>query len=417
MTTACDLIDTLLVGETSGSYSLVISPRATLSFDRAGRPTGLYENGFYTARGLDGRCLEKKWVWGKTGEARRHIRELSEPERDSLKIRFLELIDCCQKNLGDLSQRNSLRSFVRGRETPVDKDATADFLEFLAHGVKKAWTTDPARFAAIWRPIGILPPDQYLALVLQVAEGCAWNHCSFCDFYSGRPSRVRSRVEVLAHADEAERFFGPALAGRCSLFLGDANAFQAPPDSLIPLAEELALRFPQLTTPQPDGVGGIYSFAEAARLSAWTVPDLQALARTGYRRAYIGVETGSDGLRRHLRKPGTADTVAENIVKLKTAGIAVGLIVLLGVGGQENASAHVKETAGLLRNALLGPGDLLYFSPLIAAPQSSYGRLAAAQGWTALSEPSMLAQRRAIEAHVTPRGERRALYDIREFIY
>lgn len=417
MTTACTPIETLLVGETSGSYSLVISPQATLSFDRSGRPTGLYENGFYTVRGLNGRCLEKKWVWGKTGEAQRHIRELTEPERDTLKNKFLEYIACCHRNLGDLSQNNNLRSFVRGRETPVEKGATADFLDFLTCGVKKAWTTDPAHFANIWKPIGILPPDQYLALVIQVAEGCAWNQCSFCDFYSGRPSRVRTLDEVLTHAEEAERFFGPALSGRCSLFLGDANAFQAPPHALIPIAEELALRFPQLATAQPDGVGGLYSFADAARLSAWNLADLQALARTGYRRAYIGVETGSDKLRRQLRKPGTAETAAENIFKLKTAGIGVGLIVLLGAGGQENTTAHVKETADLLRNALLGPGDLLYFSPLRTDGQSSYGRMAARQGWTPLTEPEMLNQRRAIEAQVTPRGERRALYDIREFIY
>jgi hypothetical protein len=229
MTTTCSPIETLLVGETSGSYSLVISPQATLSFDRSGRPTGLYENGFYTVRGLDGRCLEKKWLWGKTGEAQRHIRELPEPERDTLKNKFLEYIACCHRNLGDLSQNNSLRSFVRGRETPVDKDTTADFLDFLTCGVKKAWTTDPTHFANIWKPIGILPPDQYLALVIQVAEGCAWNQCSFCDFYSGRPSRVRTLDEVLTHAEAAERFFGPALSGRCSLFLGDANAFHAPP--------------------------------------------------------------------------------------------------------------------------------------------------------------------------------------------
>ncbi|MBL8023037.1 MAG: radical SAM protein [Elusimicrobia bacterium] len=417
MTTSLADIETLLVGETSGSFSLVISPQATLSFDRAGRPTGLYENGFYTVRGLDGRCLEKKWVWNPEGEAHRHIRELPELERTALKERFLDLINSCRQNLPILSQRNSLRSFVRGRETPVDKEATADFLDFLIRGVNKAWTSDAAQFSKIWQPIGILPPDQYLALVVQVAEGCAWNQCTFCDFYSGRRSRVRTLEEVLLHAEETKRFFGPALSGRCSLFLGDANAFQAPPHALIPMAEELALRFPQLATPQTDGVGGIYSFADASRMSAWTISDLQALSRTGYRRAYIGVETGAETLRRELRKPGNAETVAESIFKLKSAGIAVGLIVLLGAGGQENASAHVRETADLLRNALLGPGDLLYFSPLIAGPQTPYGRLAAQKGWTALSEPELLSQRRALEAQLTPRGERRALYDIREFVY
>lgn len=417
MTTVTNDIDTLLIGETAGSYSLVISPHATLSFDRAGRPTGFYENGMYTARGLDGRCVEKKWVWGDVQDARRHIRALSEPERNALKNRFLHLISLCRTSLPDLARRNTLRSSVRGRETPTDRGATEDFLDFLTQGVQKAWTSDPAQFARVWRPIGILPPDQYLALVLQIAEGCAWNQCAFCDFYSGRPSRVRSLDEIHRHTDEAERFFGPAMAGRCSIFLGDANAFQAPPDLLIPVAEELSLRFPHLADPQADGIGGIYSFAEAARLAAWTQADLQALARAGYRRAYLGVETGSDDLRRQLKKPGTTDTVAQSVLKLKSAGIAVGLIVLLGAGGRENAEAHVRGTAALLRDVDLGPGDFLYFSPLRAGPETSYAKTSAHFDWTNVTEPDLLAQRREIEAQVPPRGERRALYDIREFIY
>ncbi len=417
MTTLSNDIDALLIGETAGSYSLVISPHATLSFDRAGRPTGFYENGMYTARGLDGRCLEKKWVWGGGEDARRHIRELPEPERIELKHRFLRLISQCRKSLSDLEKTNNLRSSVRGRETQPALPDVDEFLDFLTRGVQKAWTTDPAQFARIWRPIGILPPDQYLALLLQVSEGCAWNQCAFCDFYNGRPARVRSRDEIRRHTDEAERFFGPAIAGRCSIFLGDANAFQAPPEVLIPVAEELSERFPHLTEIQDDGIGGIYSFAEAARLAAWSQTDLQALARSGYRRAYLGMETGANDLRRHLKKPGTSETVAQGVLNLKSAGIAVGLIVLLGAGGRENAKTHVQETTDLLRDINLGPGDILYFSPLVAGPETTYVKTAAQWGWTPLTDAERLAQRREIEGLVPPRGERRALYDIREFIY
>lgn len=417
MTPASADIDRLLIGETLGSYSLVISPQATLTFDRARRPMGFYENGLYTARGLNGQCLEKKWVWSDAQETRRHIRALSEPERDALKQRFLTLISLCRTKLPELGETNRLRYCVRGRETPADIFAMETFVDFLTQGVQKAWTTDPAHFARVWRPIGILPPDQYLALVLQVTEGCAWNQCAFCDFYHGRPSRVRSLDEIRRHADEAERFFGAALSGRCSIFLGDANAFQAPPELLIPVAEELAVRFPQLAEPQADGIGGLYSFAEAERLAAWTQADLQALARAGYRRAYLGVETGSNDLRRALRKPATAETVAASSLKLKSAGISVGLIVLLGAGGHENADAHVRETAELLRDINLGPGDLLYFSPLIAGPGTSYAKTSTRWGWTPLTDSRLFAQRREIEAQVPPRGERRALYDIREFLY
>nr|MBP9699560.1 hypothetical protein [Elusimicrobiota bacterium] len=190
-----------------------------------------------------------------------------------------------------------------------------------------------------------------------------------------------------------------------------------PPSVLIPVAQELADRFPHLAQTQDDGVGGLYSFADPARLAAWSAADLQVLARTGYRRAYLGVESGSDPIRRQLNKWGSAERAAEGALKLKGAGIAVGFIVLLGAGGRAGADEHVRETAALLRNANLGPGDMVYFSPLFSAPGADGTRTAQAAGREALSEEEMAAQRRSLEALVPPRGERRALYDIREFVY
>lgn len=412
-----DRVESIVFGETVASHSLVISPHATLTFDRSGRPTGFYENGLYTARGLDGHCVEKKWVWPASGDARRHIRILSKTEQDRLLDRLRGYLDLCRAHVLESGTQSAIRRFVRGRDEEVCREELLAHLDFLVQGTVRAWTTDTARFGKVWNPIGILPPDQYLSLVIQVSEGCAWNKCTFCDFYAGRPSRVRTLDEIRRHVDDAASFLGPALAGRCSIFLGDANAFQAPASLLIPVAEELAERFPHLAQPQDDGVGGLYSFADPARLSAWSSADLQALARAGYRRAYLGVESGSDAIRRHLNKLGSAERVEEGALKLKGAGIAVGLIVLLGAGGRDGAEEHVRETAALLRNANLGPGDMVYFSPLFSSPGPDGSRSADERGDGALSEEEMTAQRRALEALVPPRGERRALYDIREFIY
>jgi len=191
----------------------------------------------------------------------------------------------------ELGGSECLRCYDKGKEYPADPESFVKALDFLTQGVERAWTHDPAQFARIWNPLGVLPPDQYLAMVIQVVEGCAWNQCAFCNLYATRPSRVRTLEEIRQHTDEVVAFFGEALAGRCSIFLGDANALQAPPSILIPAAEELAVRFPSLATRQPDGVGGMYSFAEATRLTLWKVPDLRALARAGFRRVYLGVET------------------------------------------------------------------------------------------------------------------------------
>jgi plasmid stability protein len=260
-------IESITWGETAGSESLILSPRATLGFDRTGRPTGLYENGLYTARGLDGRCLEKKWLWDPgRPDARRHIRALDDREREALRARLKTLLQSAQNAA---LAGTPLRRYDRGREIPADPAQLTQKIEKLTAFLDREWEADPRRFAEVWNPIGILPPDQYLSLVIQVVEGCAWNQCTFCDFYAARPFRVRTREEIDRHTDAAVRYFGDGLEGRCAVFLGDANALQAPPALLIPLAESLAQRFPRLARPQADGVGGLYAFAETARTAAW----------------------------------------------------------------------------------------------------------------------------------------------------
>ena len=46
-----------------------------------------------------------------------------------------------------------------------------------------------------------MPPDQYLAMVLQATEGCHYNQCSFCHFYRDRPFHVKSDAELRAHIE------------------------------------------------------------------------------------------------------------------------------------------------------------------------------------------------------------------------
>ncbi len=164
----------------------------------------------------------------------------------------------------------------------------------LALAVLQGWDwaalqADAGRFAEVYRPVSILPPDQYLALVLQATEGCSYNRCTFCDFYRDRPFRVKSADELRTHIAAVRAFFGPALGLRKSLFLADANALVAPMPRLRAwldvIAEERIL---------PAGAG-IYSFMDAFDVQRKTPDEWAELAARGLRRVYIGMETGDDG--------------------------------------------------------------------------------------------------------------------------
>ena len=99
---------------------------------------------------------------------------------------------------------------------------------------------DRARFQQIYTPVGILPPDQYLALVLQATHGCSHNACTFCTFYQDIPFRIKTPEQFRQHVAAVLDFFGPALAMRRSIFLADANALVAPMGRLRELLAEVS---------------------------------------------------------------------------------------------------------------------------------------------------------------------------------
>ena len=107
---------------------------------------------------------------------------------------------------------------------------------------------------------------------------------------------------------------------------------------------------------------------------------------------------------------------------LHEAGIAAGVIVLLGAGGERFAEAHAARTAEVLTQMRLAPDDLVYFSEYVDDPSLAYGRRAAGDpDLQPLSPERNRELRREILAALRPadpdRPPRAATYDIREFVY
>ena len=154
--------------------------------------------------------------------------------------------------------------------------------------------------------------------------------------------------------------------------------------------------------------------------------DYAALAERGLRRVYVGLESGHDPLLNWARKPGSAADAVSAIRRMKAGGLSVGIIVMLGLGGDRYAQGHVHDTIKAVNEMELGKVDLLYFSEFIP-----HGTLYETQQETSdvfsLPQQKMRAQREAIVAELRfvaeePKRENAnrpiiATYDIREFIY
>jgi len=278
-----------------------------------------------------------------------------------------------------------------------------------------AWTperllAEKARFDAAYEPLGILPPDQYLAVVLQATHGCSWNRCTFCDFYRGRPFRARGAEEFAAHAGAVADLLGNSARLRRRIFLADGDALVMSNARLLPLLAIAHGTFPG----RPVG-GFVDVFAGHGKGSA----DWADLAAAGLERVQVGIETGHDPLLAWLDKPGSAVEARDFVTGLKSAGLLVSVIFMCGAGGDRFALRHVEDTTALIEALPLAAGDVVYLSPFIGRPDSTYAARARADGVQALSAEKIESQHRALRDAVRRAhpGVKAARYDIREFVY
>jgi hypothetical protein len=363
-----------------------------VSYDFAGRLWTAFFDDVTYRRGLDGQHMAK---WRAAGGERCRA-WLSAEEAEHIEARAHALTssilvdaECSALNLSPEAKQ------ILTRATDFNAARSA---------------ADAAQFSRIYQPIGILPPDQYLSVVLQAAEGCSFNTCTFCDFYKLRPFRIKPVEEFRAHAAAVRAFLGDGLSLRRGIFLGDANALVMPMKKLMPLLEAVH------TVYDVKQIGGLYAFLDGFSGNKKSTDNYRLLAEAGLRRVYIGLESGCADLLRFLNKPGQPSDAFEAICSLKAAGVSVGVIVLLGAGGTCYDAAHVRETIALLNQMPLDQDDILYFSELVISPDRPYARQATSTGIVPLTPEAVRAQGTQIEAelHIRPRISR---YNIEEFIY
>ena len=386
----------------TSSLSVSINRSDVVACDRAGRLYSVYRDSRHHRRSLSGPILQK-WT-----AAERHRQWLDATEAD-------ELVDWAADQFHQFVQ--ALGSPSWEWITPPDNaSALADLIavgERAARFDSAAARWDATRFAEVYSPIGILPPDQYLALVLQATTGCSFNTCTFCDLYH-QPFRSKTPAEFRQHLEQVRAYLGESLTLRQrSIFLGAANALALPMARLRPIFE-IVHEEPRAIPNEPSEV---YAFLDAFTGTRKTVSDYQSLAALGLRRVYIGLESGHDPLLTFVRKPGHARDAVETAQAIKTAGINVGVIVMIGLGGDRYADGHVADTLTALNSMSLGPGDLVYLSDLVEEPGTPYPHLAQQQDICALTVEERTAQREVIRQGLQLNGAKVSNYDVREFVY
>jgi len=394
------------------STSVALSLDHALSFDNEGRLLTLFEGGRLYKRGLDNRVIEKwrSWQLGESGRVRRDL------DYDDKRRLFMDVYE-------------SVCKVAHALPTNAPRDVRRR-LERILGWNETAYDVDRTRFQRAYTPVTVLPPDQYLALVLQATQGCHYNQCLFCDFYRDQPFRVRDEDMFRSHIAAVQSFLGEGIRLRRTIFLADANALVIRQARLVRLFEVINACFTiaparmnkvdlsRWKKQHPDGMTGVYSFLDAFTGKKKSSDDFAQLADLGLRRVYIGMESGHTPLLVFLRKPSMPDDVRETVRAAKAAGVNVGMIVMLGIGGDRYAEGHVRDSLALLNDLPLDAGDMVYFSEFVDEPSSEYAEAAQAEGIQPLSGEAIRQQAKAIRTGLRfPIPPRIAAYDIREFIY
>jgi hypothetical protein len=385
-----------------GSLTVAFDEQTVLAYDRAGRLWSAFFHGVTFRRGLDGGVLAK---WTEHGQRRRA--RLWRSEASLVVTRSAAL-------MGEL-ERTTFDAPASARQELIP------LIERASHFTAQAARVDAERFLQIYKPIGILPPDQYLALVLQLTEGCLFNTCTFCTFYRDRAFRIKSPEEFRVHIAAVSDYLGESRALRRGIFLADANALVVPQKRLVALLRVLRDEITSLPRwGESRGEGQpLFAFLDGFSGRIKSADDYAELASFGLRRVYIGLESGHDPLLEWLRKPGHAADAVRAARAIKAGGVNVCIIVLLGAGGDRFDAGHVRDTIEVINSIELGAGDLVYFSEFVALPSQPYGQIAERDGILLPSAERMRAQRREIEAGLRFPGlpPQFATYDIREFVY
>ena len=370
------------------------------SFDKSGRLWTAMSQKISYRRGLNGNIVAK-WNSGKEILHRRWLDQDESAQLLSTAHQIVKII------LQDIV--NELLVFY-----PELDSFTIQELSKLAETSQKFYVEDITRYHSTYKPVGILPPDQYISVVLQLTEGCSFNKCTFCTFYRDRPFFIKNKNQFEQHILAVKDFLGDGLSLRRTIFLGDANSLVVPTKILIPLFEIIHKHL------DVEKLGGIFAFLDGFSGDKKTVKDYQKLKTLGLNKIYVGLESGNNNLLKFLNKPGTAQDALNAVNTIKESGLSVGVIILLGAGGKQFESEHIADTVDIINKMNLDADDLIYFSELIESEGLEYSQLAFSNKLKPLSSTERFEQRNKIEEQFifselgTPHI---STYDIRDFVY
>ncbi|PMG80029.1 radical SAM protein [Shewanella sp. 10N.286.51.B7] len=185
------------------------------------------------------------------------------------------------------------------------------------------------------------PPSEWKSLILQVTNGCSWNHCSFCDMYTQEQKKFRAtKIEQIEQDILAAAASGHPIT---RVFLADGDAMTLPFKRLKEICQLINTHLPSVTR--------ISSYCLPRNLTNKTVEQLSELRDMGLSLLYVGCESGDDEVLTKIKKGEDYASSLMALEKIKQAGMKSSVMILMGLGGKQLSQQHAKASAKLMNAA------------------------------------------------------------------
>ncbi len=233
------------------------------------------------------------------------------------------------------------------------------------------------------------PPSEAYSLIIQATVGCSHNACRFCDMYKEKRFHIRPLEAILEDLREARSFY-PSIH---RIFLADGDALVMRQAHLITILKTISQLFPECER--------VACYASPKSLGTKDDDQLAELHSLGLTMAYMGLESGDDGVLTHVNKGASAADMITGGKRIRQAGIALSVTAISGLGGTAHWQDHAIHTAEAL--SAMNP-DYIGLLTLRLEGQAPMVEEVAKRDFTMLTPIQVAAETRLLLSHMDSPG-------------
>jgi hypothetical protein len=346
----------IFAGFKRGAFSLYFGDEPIYHFDLEGRWQRAFVEGVHYLKGLDGDIHAVDRVREGPNLVLRR-RKLHPVEAIDLDARIRAVALDMMAGLRDGRFRRS--EPPPDKAQPLSNDEVRVFLESINKWDCSAWLAHSARYRETYGPLPFLPPECQNAVVLQATLGHAGGRTFGLSAASDH--RVRSTSEFACHVHDVSELWGRRLQQSRTIFLAGGDTLHHPIEQIEAYLDAMGRTFP-IRRPDEgeDQCFGVHAFVDDFRDFRVGREGWIRLAERGLIRVSLGVESGDRKVRAIYGKTWEDADVRETVADIKSAGLGVSVLTLVGAGGIELAAAHFEHTTRLFESLELAQGDFVF---------------------------------------------------------